>query len=157
MADLYAATKAYLKADAALVTAVGSAAQIKDDDDVGPEGLKIEDLYGSTPRVSNTIYLNWSTQTPISRGPQLAFGASSGEQGVSVFLEVYFYQNKGYAAIEAMRKRVTKLLHQQRVSIDTDYLYNFIWRGDLLRQSDQALGGARMERTRFEGVYLRRF
>jgi len=157
MADIYAATKALLAADATL-TDITDFNGVIDDDDVGKEGLSRSDLQsGSTPRIVPTIYLNWTTSAPISRAPQVMKGASSGVQGVSEFLEVYFYENKGYSTIETMRRRVWVLLNQQRVSIDTDYLYNFIWRGDVKRRKDERLGDIPMERSRFEGVMIRRF
>lgn len=156
MADLHAAVKALLATDATLL-AISGFNGVLDDDNVGGEGLKESDLRGGTALYLPTVYLNWTTETPISRGPQMGFGASSGDQGVSVFLEVFFYDEANYSDIETMRLRTTKLLHQQRVSIDTHYLYNFIWRGDVKRQFDDRLGGVRMERSRFEGVTIRRF
>lgn len=147
MADIYAATKSRLKADATLTALVGSA-YILDDDDVGRDGLKLSNIKpANQPIVSPAIYLHWTTETPFS---------ASVLNAVRGFVEVYIYQDTGYATIELARRRVWELLHQQRVAIDNDYLFAFVWAGDVKRQKDDELGGASFERSRYEYHVIRK-
>lgn len=160
MAGLHAATKTYLKADATLYTVGGTglAKNILDITDVGREGLKIDNLKAAgqsgQPKIAPSIYLNWVDENPMPNAPSAPDGSVLAVRG---FLEIYFYEHMAYTTITAMRRRVYTLLHQQRVVIDgPDYLYAFIWAGDVLEQDDPYLEGVSMERSRFEFHYLRR-
>ncbi len=150
MADLAGATKAYLKADSTL-TAIVAADKILDAEDVGREGLKVEHIKQiGTPLVGPAIYINWTTEAPYQ---------ATMLDAVQAFVEIYFYQHSKYGIIKDMKRRVWELLHQQRVVIDdpgADYVYAFIWRGDVVQMKDPELNGCSMERSRYEIHYLRR-
>lgn len=145
MADIYGAVKTLLANDATLAALATNG--VKDDDDVGREGLTESDLTGATPIIQPTIYINWETDIPwnnaiVSR---------------RIFFTVFFYDDSTYGTIESMVRQVYDLLHQQRVAIDgDDYVYAFLNVGDTLRFRDDRLGGAASAQSRYEGHYIRR-
>lgn len=104
-----------------------------------------------SPIVRPGIYIGWTTSDP--------FGVNDATlHAERAFFEVYFYQHEGYDQITAMRDRVKRLLHQQRVSFDTptnQYCHAMLWAGDVLNMKDEEMAGASMERSRFE-VHIRR-
>jgi hypothetical protein len=112
-----------------------------------PEALQAAD----SPIIRPGVYIRWTTSDP--------FGLNDATLNAErAFFEVYFYQHEGYDVITAMRDRVKRLLHQQRVNYDTpanQYCYAIIWAGDVLTMKDREMAGASMERTRYE-VHLRR-
>jgi len=146
---LHQAVKTLLSGDATLAAlATGG---IHDPDSLGRPGLELADLCAGTPVIHPAVFIRWTTEAPFSAVILKAR---------SVFAEVYFYQDQGYDTIRQMRERVFALLHQKRVpTMDApagDYLYAFVWAGDVLQQSDDSLGGASMERSRYEGHLIRR-
>lgn len=151
MADLRAATKALLEGDATLGALTSN---ILDRNEVGEEGLKLANLRtGSSPVIVPSVYIKWVSENPLPNSPSLPDGSVV---GVRAFCEIYFYGDSNYTTITAMRRRVYGLLHQKRVTVDTDYVYAFLWRGDVLEQKDMLMGGVCVERSRYEVHYLRR-
>jgi hypothetical protein len=151
MTTIREAVRAVLTADTALMAlATGN---VHDDDSLNnqhgltPAALQV----GDDPTIRPGIYIRWTTSDPFGVNDATLHA----ERG---FFEVYFYQNTGYATITAMRDRVKRLLHQQRVDYDepaNQYCYAIIWAGDVLNMKDEEMAGASMERTRYE-VHLRR-
>ncbi len=151
MTTIRAAVRARLTGDATLVAlATGG---IHDEDSLNNEnGLTPEALQTTnSPIIRPGIYIGWTTSDP--------FGVNDATlHAERAFLEVYYYQQVGYATITAMRDRVKVLLHQQRVTFDepaNQYCNAMIWAGDVLNQKDEEMAGASMERSRYE-VHIRR-
>lgn len=145
---LHQAVKALLSGDVTLAAlATGG---IHDADSLGRNGLELADLCAGTPVIKPAVFIRWTTEAPFSAAVLKAR---------SIFLELWFYQDQGYETIRQMRERAFALLHQKRVTMDTpagDYLYALVWAGDVLQQSDDSLGGASFERSRYEGHLIRR-
>lgn len=145
MADFFASVKATLVADATLgaITTI-----IKDDEDVGRDGLQRRDLLASATAtsISPSIFIKWRSRLPQDL---LLFNQEQ------IFFELYFYQEKGYTTCESMRNRVLALLHQQQVQASSGFCMAIYWRGDVLRSFDETLGGVSMERSRYEARITR--
>jgi len=144
---LRAAVLARLAGDATLAAlATGG---IYDAEALGRPGLELADVTAGTPVVQPCVFVRWTTEDP--------FGAAA-INAVRTFAEIYVYQDTGYATCQALRERVWALLHQQRVAIDEPAGWRcaaIIWAGDVTESVDESLGGASMERSRYE-VHLTR-
>lgn len=113
---------------------------------LGRQQLEITDLTSGTPIIRPAVLIRWTTQTPFSAAVLKA------RRG---FVELYYYDDSanGYATIRSMRERVFALLHRQTVTITeptNDYVWRFSWAGVVEEQTDESLGGAAMERDRYE-------
>lgn len=142
MTTLYAATHTLLTNDATLAAlATGG---VHDVQSLGRQELELADITAGTPLVKPAVFLRWTTETEFVR----VINARR------VYLDIYVYQDTGYLVTAQMRDRIFTLLHQQRVTFTEpagDYLYAFVWAGDVVQQQDDTLGGASMERSRYEG------
>ena len=135
------AAKAILEADATLVAlATGG---VYDYAEAGPDGISrttTPDAFDSNGIIKPCILLK-------SRGgvPDGAL-TDEGTQYLSVreALEVWFYEDTGYANIEAMRDRVYTLLHATQLT----NTFKVLWSGDVRNQRDTSLD-ANMERSEF--------
>lgn len=152
MTTLFAALKAFLEADATLMT---TCEQVLDMESVGAEGLSydaIQDDASTNPfgGVLATIFVNWSTLNKLSNRLE------QDEQG---FVELYFYANT-YAKIGTMRERVRYLL-RDGVEIEFNepsdgWQCGFFWAGgDILRVRDPELNNTRFERSRYRYMNIR--
>lgn len=142
------ALKARLSGDATLAAiAMGG---VHDPESLGRQELELKDITAiNSPLIKPAVFIRWTTEDPFDV-PAI--------NAVRAFVEIYFFQDKGYASCQSMRERVWLLLHQQRVSFDAPagwHLGVFIWAGDVLQMQDDSLGGASMERSRYE-VHLTR-
>ncbi len=149
MTTLQAATRALLTGDTTLAAlATGG---IHDPESLGRQELELKDVTASgSPLVKPAVFLRWTTQDPMS---------ATALRAVRGFVEAYFYQDTGYATIQQMRQRVWQLLDQQRVTVTEPSGVRhcaFVWAGDVIEQQDDSLGGASMERSRYEVHYTRR-
>jgi len=148
MTTLRTATKALFTADTAFMAlATGG---VHDADSLGRDWLEIADITsGSSPVIKPALFIRWTTEAPFD---------ASVLNARSLFVELYFIQDQGYTITAQMRHRAWQLLHQKRASIDSpagEYLYAFVWAGDLVQQSDESLQGAAMERSRYEGHLIK--
>lgn len=117
---------------------------VHDAESVGRRGLTRAALAGSNSvPIQPALYLHWPNAVPFG-------GGEVGVQAERVYLEVYAYQDTGYAATQAMRARVMALLHRQRVTLEEGWCFIILWRGDVTQQRDEGLGGVSMERSRYE-------
>lgn len=111
----------------------------------GTDGMTLNVLMTSTGAVIlPTIYLAWTTETPIYPIKARARRA---------MLNVYFYDWDGYATIQQMRQRVYDLLHEQRVTFTEPanyYCRQIVAVGNIVYQKDAELGGACFEQARYE-------
>lgn len=151
MTTLRQAVLSRLTGDATLVAlATGG---IDDDDSLNNQhGLTLEDITSPTsPIIQPAVFVEWVSADPFGVHDKTLHAER-------LFLVVYFWQDTGYGTISAMKDRVKRLLHQQRVSYDTpanQYCYAMLWVGDVLDQKDPEMGGASLEWSRFE-VHIRR-
>lgn len=144
MTTLQEATLALFTGDPAMVAlATGG---IYDSDTLGRDNLELDDIRSpGTPTVDPALFIRWSTEAPFSAVVL---------EARSIFVELYFYQDSGYTITRQMRDRAYRLMQQQTVIFDdpaSDYLYAWVWSGDLTNKDDETLEGASMERSRFEG------
>lgn len=131
--------KSTLAGDATIQGIVST--RVLDSVDVGAEGLKVENmLVGTNPLIQPTIYISWTGDAPTNKDYMRAHRA---------FVEIWFYQHKGYLLTTSLRERCKALLHDQRL-YDGSNSYWFIWAGDVLEMKDQELRDASMERSRYE-------
>lgn len=142
MTSLYQAIYDHLSADTTLSSlATGG---LYDWAQVGRRGLTRATLTANdTVPIQPALFLHWSSATPFG-------GGEVGVAAQRVFFEVYFYQDSGYASIDAMRQRVMTLLHRQQLALNDGWCFLILWRGDVRQQQDEALGGVSMERSRYE-------
>ena len=148
MTTLQEATLALFTGDAAMVAlATGG---IYDAETLGRTELTLDDIRVSgSPTINPALFVRWSTEAPFSAVILKAR---------SVFVELYCYQDGGYDITRQMRNRAYELMHQQNVIFDepsSDYLYAYVWAGDLTGKDDDSLQGASMERSRFEGHLIK--
>ncbi len=145
MANFFASLKAVLVADSTLGALT---TLIKDDEDVGRDGLQRKDLLASATAtsISPALFIKWRSRLPQDL---LLFNQEQ------IFLEIFFYQEKGYTTCEAMRNRVLTLLHRQSITFDVGFCLEIYWRGDILRSFDPAMEGVSMERSRYEARVTR--
>lgn len=71
-----------------------------------------------------------------------------------LFVQVFFYERLGYAAVEAARERVYALLHRVQVTPGTGGCYEIRHGGDVLGQEEPGLGAA-MAVSRFVATIQR--
>lgn len=133
--------KTILEADGALVAlATGG---IYDYAETGPNGISRT----TTPTAFDSNELIEPTILLKSRGstPDLAL-TDEGTQYLSTreALEIWFYEDTGYANIEAMRDRVYTLLH----AVQLVGTFMALWAGDVRNQRDTDLD-ANVERSEF--------
>lgn len=150
MTTIREAIRARLTSDATLAAlATGG---IDDDDSLNNQhGLTVDDVTNLTPIIQPSVFIEWVSTDPFGVNDKTLHAERS-------FFLVYFWQDTGYNTIAAMKDRVKRLLHQQRVTYDTpsnEYCYAMIWVGDVCNQKDQEMGGASLEWSRFE-VHTRR-
>jgi hypothetical protein len=142
------ALKTLLSGDATLIAlATGG---VHDPDSLGRQELELKDVTATnSPLVRPAVFIRWTTEDPMDVAVINA---------VRAFVEIYFYQDAGYATCQQMRERTWSLLHQKRVTFDYPTGWRmtaFIWAGDVIHMQDDSLGGASMERSRYE-VHLTR-
>jgi hypothetical protein len=148
MTTLNAALRALFTGDATFMAlATGG---VHDPETLGRQELEIDDIrQPGTPLINPALFIRWTTDAPF------------GEAVVNAhrhFVELYFFQDTGYAVTASMRQRAYALLHRQRVTFDepaSDYVFEFRWAGDIVQQQDESLGGASMERSRYYANSIR--
>jgi hypothetical protein len=149
MTTLYAAVRTALSGDGALAAlATGG---VHDHVTVGRKGLTRETLMTSGQvAIRPGVYLNWTTDNPWGDHDATLKAARA-------FVEVFFYEDAGYATIKAMRERVKALLRYNPVTYDEpggEFCHDILWRGDLTGMFDDALDVC-MERSRYEVILTR--
>lgn len=110
----------------------------------GTNGITLDVLTNNAVLIQPTVYLNWTSETPIYPVKARAWRA---------MVEVYLYDWDGYVTIRQMRQRVYELLHEKRVSFNEPANYfcrQIVSVGDVTYQKDAELGGACFERSRYE-------
>jgi hypothetical protein len=142
------ALKTLLSGDATLAAlATGG---VHDPDSLGRQELELKDICATnSPLARPAVFIRWTTEDPFD---------VTAINAVRAFVEIYFFQDKGYATCQQMREQTWTLLHQKRLTFDYPagwHLGVFIWAGDVLQMQDDSLGGASMERSRYE-VHLTR-
>jgi hypothetical protein len=143
MTTLRQATRALFTGDVTFMAlATGG---VHDVDSLGRMELELADITSGSPIVLPSLFIRWTTEAPFSLRVL---------EARSIFFNLFFFDHSNYTVIEQLRHRAYQLLHQQRVTFDEpsgDYLYAFVWAGDVCQSSDESLQGARMERARYEG------
>lgn len=136
-----ATVKTLLTADATLMaTATGGVWTFDDTGRLGLNRTLTPGAFDATGIVKPTVLLK-------ARGAQPDYSvADDAGQVVAVrqVVEVWFYQDSGFAAIETMRDRVYRLLHAKRVA----GVFALRWDGDIRNQRDVEMD-ANVERSSY--------
>lgn len=70
-----------------------------------------------------------------------------------VFLEIWLYEDSGYAHIREARHAIRKALHRRYFTTDDETSVKGRWVGDLGELTADELGGASMDRVRIQFTY----
>lgn len=137
MAEITAATRALLEADATLVAlATGG---IWDASELDQNGLSVDGITDSRGRLLPTVVLRW-------RGSVPAEIVKFSETG---YVEMYFYANSGQTVIRQMMARVKVLLHRQRVTATGTGANFFSWVNDIGEYVAEELNNAAANMSRY--------
>lgn len=147
MATLQDTVRLYLEGQISLTMILTGG--IFDASEMDREGMDLETVRdATTKRLKPWAELRWRGSNPT--GPTDRLNAETR------FLEVWLYEDMGYANIEAAKRIVKQLLHRKVFAADNYGLVWLRWAGDLGEFVADEMGGASGDRCRFELTLTRK-